>query len=203
MGMLSFFTGSATSSAKVADGRLVLSMPDAETPVVWVMDLADSATAVLRLETDKNGYNVLRKYTGKGAAETIAVYRARDAAENALTVSSKALENARNSHLHKGANGQPVVIKRVGWMNRIFHFFLYGWFIIYLSVLMYNYVYGTYILTQRANAEMAQAGMTTEAPANTAQQPRQAQANPKTGTVGVPLSADDFLNNRNEVPPPR
>ena len=81
----------STPTAKVTDGRLVLNLPDAETPALWVMDLADAQTSVIRIEADKGGLYVLKKHGGKGAAETIAVYRDREAASRAMDVAAKAL----------------------------------------------------------------------------------------------------------------
>ncbi|MBU6234653.1 MAG: hypothetical protein KGQ41_02315 [Alphaproteobacteria bacterium] len=176
MGLWNFITGQNASSAKVADGRLILSMPDAETPVIWVMELDDGASSVIRLENDKQGNNILKKYGGKGAAETVAVYRNRNKAESALAKISCALEKARNSRVHVGPNAQPVIIRPASLPARIFTAFLYLWFIVYLGSSLSGYL----------TAIEQSAGLI----------PQNTQAAATIGPVnetGVPQSADDFL----------
>lgn len=188
-----FLTGQYGPSAKVADGRLVLSMPDAETPVVWIMDLNDAATAVLRIESDKLGLSILKKYGGKGAAETVAVYRSRKKAERALIKASRALEKARESRLHVGPNAQPVIIRPASTIGRIFTFFLYIWFAIYLGMLMYSYI-GMFS-GSLSSAEAPQAAAI-EQPK---QQPQAAMPPAASAPVdGVPMSADDFLKQQSQ-----
>ena len=186
MSIKSLLTGHHSASAKVADGRLILSLPDAETPVLWVMDLDEAATAVIRLEVDKQGNNILKKYGAKAAVETVAVYHRRKDAENALVKASAALENARNTRLRVGPNSQPVIVRPASLISRLFTTFLYIWFVVYLS--------------------SALLGMFT---GHTIQQPPQNNTTAATTTpdqkdmdaAGVPLSADDFLKNNKEQTP--
>ncbi len=183
-----FLTGQYGPSAKVADGRLILSMPDAETPVVWIMDLNDAATAVLRLETDKQGLNVLKKYGGKAAAETVAVYRSRKKAERALIKAASALEKARDSRLHVGPNSQPVIIRPASRIGRFFTLFLYAWFAIYLSMLMYNYMFS---FAQTVSPEVPQMVRQLEQ--------QQEKEKPAPSMDGVPQSADEFLKKKSQT----
>lgn len=174
-----FFTKASSPSAQVAGGRLVLSLPDAETPVVWVMDLGEASSAVLRLENDKNGFCVIRKHSGKSAVETVAVYRDRRAAETALARASRALEAAR------GNVSDKHVIVRSSWLTRFSLGFLTIWFMLYLGGLdglalrlALSPFFGSSVAQQSvASAEGAQ----------------QAPAAAAADTVGVPVSADAFL----------
>lgn len=186
-----FLTGRYGPTAKVADGRLVLSLPDAETPVVWVMDLMDAATSVIRLESDKQGFSVLKKYGGKGAAETVAVYRSRKKAENALVKAAHALEKAKDSRLHVGPNAQPVIIRPASLIGRVFTFFLYVWFAVYLGMMMYGYLgmfLGMDAASQAVQQSMLQQQQDTAKPAP---QPAPVQD-------GMPMSADEFLKQQSQ-----
>lgn len=177
----SFKTGS--SSAKVTDGRLVLTLTDAETPAVWIMDLNDAATSVLRLENDRQGFYVIKKHGGKGAAETVAVYRDRGMAAHALSVASKAMEKARDTR-HNTLNGRPVIVRPASRVARFFTYFLFFWFVMYLMGLdMYlvRLIFAPFDTVQMASAPMPEV----EVP----------QTTPPT-QAGVPMSADDFLMNQ-------
>lgn len=171
-------------SAKLSDGRLVLSLPDAETPAVWIMSLADTVTAVLRLETDRQGFFVIKKHGGHGAkagaAETIAVYRDRDAALRAMNCATRAMGNARDGRQNS---------RFKFWFTR----FVYAWFIISLLMIF------------RVDAMILRAVMSPPAgympiPSAEALQTPQAQQQPQApqnmDATGVPLSAEDFLKHQ-------
>ncbi len=188
-----FLTGRYGPSAKVTDGRLVLSLPDAETPAVWIMDLNDAATSVMRLENDKQGFYVIKKHSGKAVAETVAVYRDRKAGERALVKATHALEKARELGLRKALDGRPVIIRPASRLARAFNVFLFIWFVLHITggdTMLYK-IFFTSRLDDRAAAIGA-----IERAQEEAQQPQQqaAPAAPVTAkTTGVPMSADDFL----------
>ena len=46
---------SSTSSVKKSNNKLVLSLPDAITPVVWVMDLESASHFGIKIEQDGSG----------------------------------------------------------------------------------------------------------------------------------------------------
>lgn len=192
MGIAALLTGRHESSARVADGRLILSLPDAETPVLWIMDLDEAATAVIRLEMDKQGHCILKKYGTKTAAETIAVYRSHRQAEKALVRASKALEKARDTRLRKGPNNQPVMIRKASLIGSIFTAVLYVWTAGYLFITLLAYA-TNYVSSNQMNT-LSQMGGT----------PVQSQdaGTPDVNASGVPLSANDFLkNNQNPNAP--
>lgn len=186
--------GHYTSSARVKDGRLVLSMPDAETPVVWVMDLSDITTSVLRLEADKQGLYVIKKHGGK-TAETVAVYRNRRPAVRALTRATKALDRARSLRGQGGERSRAINILIV---------ILFIWFALsrfwgidqdLMRMAIYPFVKDSLNASaqaqmQQLQAQQQQMGQMMAPPAaSSAVNPA---ADPARAT-GVPLSADDAL----------
>ena len=179
--------GHYKSSAHVKDGRLVLSMPDAETPVVWVMDLNDATTSVLRLESDKQGFYVIKKHGGK-TAETIAVYRNRKPAVRALDKSTKALDSARSLRGQGGGSSR---------LTNILLGILFVWFVLFrlgnLDLCLIQLAIYPFIKDDIAAMQAQQA----------AAQEQQSATQPD--AVGVPLSADDALQvdqNRNNAENP-
>jgi hypothetical protein len=179
MSVLNMIIPQAKSSAKVADGRLILTLPDAQTPVIWIMDLNEATTSVLRIESDQQNLHVIKKLNGKSAADTVGVYASREKAEAALQKASKALAKAQNSRLHTGQNNQPVIIRPASRAARIFTAFLYIWFALYLTGNIFYYF----------------ANSTAPTPQTSINQ--QAVPTPQTqqNTDGVPQSADEFLQN--------
>jgi len=166
--------GHHTASAHIKDGRLILSMPDAETPVVWLMDLNDATTSVLRLESDKQGFFVLRKHGGK-TAETIAVYRNRKPAVRALDKATKALDSARSLR-HAGSGSSRLTNIMLGILLVWFILFRLGNLDLYLLQLaIYPFIKDDIAAMQAAQTQTGAAA------------PAQPDA------VGVPLSADDAL----------
>lgn len=97
-------TSSVTSSASVVDGKLILSLPDAATPVVWQMDLEQARSSALEVREDtKTGKFMLALKTQKGETVNVASYEDKSSAVQALMVTSKALENAHGK-IRPGAN---------------------------------------------------------------------------------------------------
>jgi len=179
--------GRYSSSARVKDGRLVMSMPDAETPVVWVMDLNDATTSVLRLESDKQGLYVIKKHGGK-AAETIAVYRNRQPAVRALSKATRALDNARTM---RGQGGTRL--------TNILLIVLLVWFAMarfwdidqgLMRLAIYPFIKDKIAAQQMEYAQQMAA-------AQQAQQPQSKTAQPGAASpaqaLGVPVNADDAL----------
>lgn len=82
------------ASARVVDGKLILSYPDAITPVVWQMDLSTAKASALEVRENEKGNFILALKTMKGENADIAPFSTKDAAVNALMAASRALENA-------------------------------------------------------------------------------------------------------------
>lgn len=84
-----------SSTAKVIDGVLILSLPDAITPVVWQMELGQSKSSALEIRTLSENQFVLTLKTPRQDVLDIAVYDNRDQAIKALLVVSQAMEKAQ------------------------------------------------------------------------------------------------------------
>ena len=71
------------ASAKVVDGKLILSLPDALTPVVWQMDLAHAKASALEVRCNNEAMNAytLTLKTPKGETIEVAAF---DERENAM-----------------------------------------------------------------------------------------------------------------------
>lgn len=205
---------SKKASARITDNSFILSMPDAETPAVWIMDLSETATNVIRLELDKQGLYVLKKHGGKTAAETIGVYRSRKLALRTLAVITDTLDKARKSDNAKASKLQRNLL-----------IILFIWFVLFrlgdIDTLLMNAALSPWIKTDtqtQASAEdmpdyeryldniinnmspeehVRVFGVTPEERAAQSNQTPKAKA-PDPESVGVPLSADDFLQHRSE-----
>lgn len=84
-----------TPSAKVIDGILILSLPDAISPVVWQMELGQSKSSALEIRTSDDGKFILTLKTPRQDVLDIAHYTSKDQAIKALLVTSQALEKAQ------------------------------------------------------------------------------------------------------------
>jgi hypothetical protein len=93
-----------SASASVVDGKLILSLPDAITPVVWQMDFSSVKASALEVRETKEGTFTLTLKTPKGEALDIAPFAKRDQAVNGLMAAARALENAQG-RIHPGASG--------------------------------------------------------------------------------------------------
>lgn len=87
-------TGGFTASAKVVDGSLILSLPDAVTPVVWRMELVHAKASAIEVREQDGGTYMLTLKTPKGDVNDIAAYTSRAKAVEALIAVSDAMENA-------------------------------------------------------------------------------------------------------------
>ncbi len=84
-----------TSTAKVIDGVLIISLPDAVTPVVWQMELGQSKSSALEIRTANDNHFILTLKTPRQDVLDIAAYDNRDMAIKALLVISQAMEKAQ------------------------------------------------------------------------------------------------------------
>jgi hypothetical protein len=83
------------ASASIVDGKLVLSLPDALSPVVWQMDLAQAKASALEvLHNEETGQHSLSLKTPKGEKLEVAVFSERAHAVEGLMAASNALKNA-------------------------------------------------------------------------------------------------------------
>ncbi len=102
------------STAKVIDGILILSLPDAISPIVWQMELGQSKSSALEIRDGENGQFILTLKTPRQDVLDIATYANRDLAIKALLVTSAALEKGQGqlkaapAGFTGSANGYPV-----------------------------------------------------------------------------------------------
>jgi hypothetical protein len=89
--------------AKISENRLVFSLPDAMTPVVWVMDLKDEGTFILRVEQNDAGLYILQKISRDGKKiEDIAYYAQEKKAKKSMVILTEAIgKNKVNNPLSR------------------------------------------------------------------------------------------------------
>ena len=87
-----------SSTAHVVDGKLILSLPNALTPVVWQMDMTQAKASALevRENKEKNHFMLLLK-TPRGEDTDIAPFETRAQAVEALMAVSRAFEKAQGN----------------------------------------------------------------------------------------------------------
>lgn len=165
---------SLRSSAKVVDGNLIISMPDAKDPVVWRMALGEARAAALEVQTRGDEHYVLVLKYPKGDAIDIAPFDTKKAATGALMAVSQAMQNAQgrlSSARHHSA--QPAIDDAAprrsgGWK----------WLLPLGAILLALIIF-------------ARSGPQLPVDAQTAPQGAPETATPQNG---VPQSADSFLN---------
>lgn len=95
-------------TAKVIDGVLVLSLPDAITPIVWQMELGQSKSSALEVRTTDHGIFALTLKTPRQDILEIACYQTREEAIKALMVTAAAMEKAHGQLRAHAPNEYPV-----------------------------------------------------------------------------------------------
>lgn len=172
---------SSAPSAQVVDGKLILSLLNAHTPVVWQMDLADIKASGLEIDTDKESKTYTLAFKSKKENTHIASFESREKAIAALSAASKALERAHgairpaaNDAGNAGQNAHyPAGQKQKGgkgiWV-------IAAILIVFLFILM-NALNSTSL--QKAQLSGTSSGYALPG-----------------DTAGVPLSADEFLRRR-------
>ena len=178
--LIESITGGYTSSARVVDGSLILSLPDALSPVVWRMDLGEVKSSALEVRETPEGSFVLALKTPRADVHNIAPFASRALALKALMAVSEALEHS-GGQLHPAnddaAAARPVYRKKAGpgkWLA--------GAGAVVALVLMAG------ILMKMGPASQSLTGQQAYAPPNL--------GGPAPDDAGVPLSADDFLRMR-------
>lgn len=178
MNWLANITGGYTSSAKVVDGALVLSLPDAVSPVVWRMELEDVKAAALGIEP-KGEHFVLTMKEGKSEIKEIAPFDNKDKAVKALMAASNALENSQGA-VRSNDNNVSSGKAKGNFLGQLMSAIV-G--LVILVVLLF------------ALSRMGPEIRTTETIANGGPAAQSSSAAPA-GSPGTPQSADDFLRGR-------
>jgi len=170
------------ASARVVDGKLILSFPDAKTPIVWQMDLTQAKASALEvLEDEANNAFVLKVKTPKGESIDVATFDQRSHAIEGLMAASVALENA-HGHIQTGQSGQTTINnaqssaspqKKSGKSK------ILGVFLAIIALFIFFTIWSSIIprsVNTGNNQTLSSSG----------------QTSPQTSS-GVPVSADDFL----------
>lgn len=97
MKLLEQMSGDIRSSAKVVDGALILSLPDAVSPVVWRWNLGEAKASAIEVREGDNGHYTLILKTPRGDVQEIAPFDNKAKAMNALLAVSRAMENAHSN----------------------------------------------------------------------------------------------------------
>lgn len=95
--MMKKLLGCTCSKAKVDNGNLVLSLTDAMTPALWVISLSDHPALLLKVAETEDGLFVLQKITHTGTAqqiEDLAYYAKKGQAIRAMEQATHALSTA-------------------------------------------------------------------------------------------------------------
>ena len=178
-------SNTAKASASVVDGKLILSFPYAQTPVVWQMDLTQAKASALEvLKAEKGKSFTLTLKTQKGESVQVASFETRDEALEGLMAASKALENAHGSIQIAANEDQKIAVahatgKKAGkgrWVTGI------------LAVFALIVLFG--VLASVSPKPPMSINTGTGAGAVASGQPSGSASQ----SAGVPVSADDFLN---------
>lgn len=90
--------------ASVVDGKLILSFPEAITPIVWQMDLADAKSSSFEVTQEEGTFALVTKKQGAAKKDVIAPFHNKEDAVTALMATSSALENAHGQIRVIGGN---------------------------------------------------------------------------------------------------
>lgn len=188
-------TGSYKSSAKVVDGTLILSLPDAVTPTVWRLDLGQVRASAIEVRTKDNGDFVLTLKTPKGDVHDIAPFDSRAKAVNALMAVSNAMEHAQGQIKPAvfSANDMPEGSHRRYPVPALYRQqpskSSFGKIAAALVVLI---LLG-FMVTMFMNSGPRQYGLT---PSGEQRPAAEFDSNNAADATGVPVTADDFLRDR-------
>jgi len=194
--MIESITGGYVSSAKVVDGALILSLPDAISPVVWRMDLTSVKSSALEVREQKDGTFMLTLKNPRDDVHNIAPFAEKAIAVRALMAVSHALEHGHGQGHANAARSasllsndiapplprapayQPSDSGMAKWATGI------------IAVLVLFVLIGVLVhQTPSTGSFTNQSASNSNAPAPASS----TQIEPSSAATGVPVSADDFL----------
>ena len=196
--------------AKVVDGVLILSLPDADSPVVWRMELGKTKASAIEVRAENdNGETVhaLIVKTPQSDVYKIGTYTDKTNATRALLALTEAMNNAQGQlrpalpAVISSGDGRNMSQKRgiLGWI-----FQTLKWLFALVCLLSFLYlasIIGPVVL--KGIGQNLQQNVTTSQTETEAQnKPQSAQKAPAASAPtpkiksGAPVSADDFLNSR-------
>lgn len=178
-----------SSSVKIVDGKLILSLPDAQTPVVWQMDLEHAQSSAFTVQEDKKAksFSLVLK-SNEGKTEEIAPFETKEQAVEILMETSNVLQNAHGqikpvSVVSNAGTAAPVAVaQKEEGSDKL------GAVLAVALIVVLVFIW-----------TVSSSGTRSTAPGTSAES---ASVNALSGNVdprqssGVPVSADDFLSNR-------
>ncbi|MGH1404600.1 MAG: hypothetical protein ACRBDL_10185 [Alphaproteobacteria bacterium] len=176
------------SSISIVDGKLILSLPNATSPVVWQMDLgaAQSSSFTINEDKKKKQFALISK-NQDGNAEDIATFSDKDTAISVLMETASALQNA-----HGQIKSEPIAT--ITPANMAAQGILAGApandtkndkLGALLAVGLIIVLFAIWAISATKSSSLEELS---SAPSSTPAQ--------NSDATGVPVSADDFLNNR-------
>lgn len=175
--------------ASIVDGKLILSFPDAQTPVVWQMDLEKASSCALEVKEDKKtkSFSLVQKISDE-QQNTIASFGDKAEAVAALMATSAALQGGQGK-IKAGA--QPAVAQYQA-QPQIMHVAApavpakgEGKKAAILSLLLIIVLGGIWMISVPMGQIPSAGGVKASG-----------SGAPAPVTSGEPMSADDFLKNR-------
>ncbi len=173
------------SSVKIVDGKLILSLPTAQTPVVWQMDLENAQSAAFTIQEDKKKKNFsLVLKAQDGSIDEIAPFDDKESAVEILMETSSVLQNAHGAIKSGGTaasntNVAPSQSKNntEGGSDKLGAFLAFALVVVLILI---------WTISSSTPSKISDVAGTNAASGSV--EPRQSS--------GVPVSADDFLSNR-------
>ena len=188
---MTILSSSEKPKAVIRGGMLVLSLPNAVSPVVWRLDMRSVTSSALEIREDKDLFDLVLK-TQKADIQKIASFDDKKKAIKALGTVTKAIEEAPLIHFQadnalQPSNTQPVANEQQsiseasstskGATARPILAGIIGAFVIVMLLIML--------------------GIFRSGPGLYTNAPGAPTANSSAKTTGAPVSADDFLRARN------
>ena len=203
--MLASLLGEYGPKAKLSGNTLILSLPDAVTPVVWTLDLLKDGHGSLSIHPEEETTQFLIVFSGsKKNAPLIEVarYKERSKAIRALLKATEALEKSNISSFteHPQGEGQQATA-----LNNSYPHYApqqpkakkqWGMTILGIIVIVGLFLYATGGLGGFISNPLGtiMRGMNQSASMSTQQAPQQEiRVNPPAEAVGVPMDADNFF----------
>lgn len=184
------------ANASVVDGKLILSFPEALTPIVWQMDLSDAKSSSFEVINDGDNFALVTKKQGAQKKESIAPFPTKDQAIAALMATSSALKNG-HGHIHPTGAAQPAQAVP----QQVYHMPSQAgpgkssagkWIVAILCLLVIGFLF-VMILNMQPRMAGSSGGMSTTSSSASA---GSASAPSRANSAGVPVSADEFLQSR-------
>jgi hypothetical protein len=172
-----------SSSAEVVDKHLILSLPNASEPIVWRMELETIGTASFEISKDKakKSYKLMLK-PKKGSAEVIAPFTEEDDAITALMQASEAMQRPATNTASTQNINTPVMNPVPNATQQQSTQFSKKWMYLLLGFIA---AIGLYVFMTKQTPKTNNFDTST----------KNSLSSESDSKTGVPMSADDFLNN--------